>query len=79
MNRTDQLRAALDRAKDRAAYCRRQFEQFAAGADTTQPDEQRRHRKLRSDWERAEADAAHARLQLERALDLNRHAAGMEL
>ena len=44
--RTGELRATLDRAKDRALKCEREFDRFSSGADLS-TDAQRQHRQLK--------------------------------
>ncbi|HYJ58116.1 MAG TPA: hypothetical protein VEW64_02040 [Methyloceanibacter sp.] len=47
--RTGELRATLDRAKDRALKCEREFDRFSSGADLSTADAQRQHRQLKAD------------------------------
>jgi hypothetical protein len=67
MTRADELRSTLARAEQRARYAERQLEQFAADADLSDIMQERRHRKLKSDWELAVRDSEWAKEQLGRA------------
>jgi hypothetical protein len=59
--------------------CRRTFDDFSATADLSNAVALRTHRKLADYLERAETDAAHAKLALERALDASRTLLGTEI
>jgi hypothetical protein len=37
MSRSDALRSALERCRQRADYCRREFDRFCSGADPATP------------------------------------------
>jgi hypothetical protein len=74
--RTGELRATLDRAKDRALKCEREFDRFSSGDLST--DAQRQHRQLKADWDRAQRDCEWAKEQLERTLDRERMEIGTD-
>jgi flagellar biosynthesis chaperone FliJ len=69
VSRMDQLRAQLDRAKDRLSHCRRQRQAYESYADSTERA-QRTLRKLREDEQRAELDCCSARHQFEQAREV---------
>ena len=47
------VRSALDRCRQRADYCRREFERFCSSADLGSTVAARTHSKLKADWDRA--------------------------
>jgi hypothetical protein len=65
VGRVYQLRDSLERCRERKEYCERQLSNFVKSADLSDPRQERCWKKLRSDFERAEADI----LSLEKQLD----------
>lgn len=75
MSRATQLRAALDRCRDRVGYCRRELERFCGGTDLVNEKAQRTHRKLLTELDRAKNDCSWLQQQLDQAL----HVDGLDL
>ena len=69
MSRLAQLRAALERSRDRVGYCQRQLDDYARTADLSTEPAQRTHRKLAADLQRAIDDARWIEKQLDDLMD----------
>ena len=67
MSRAEELRSALSRCEQRAQYAERELSRYAVDCDLTDPMQERRRRKLHSDWDRAVRDCEWIKEQIGRA------------
>jgi hypothetical protein len=69
VGRVHQLRACLERCRERREYCERQLTEFVKSADLSDPRQRRSWKKLRADLERAESDVRSLEKQLDDLMD----------
>ena len=64
MDRLFHMQQALERARQRVTYCRRELDRFERQADESDPRTERQRGKLEGDLRLAEQDAGYAEIDL---------------